>query len=338
MKLTEHHSLKQMNTFGMDVRARYYGEVQDTGSLQALFSGGQELPGPLLVLGGGSNVLFTGDFPGTVLRMRLQGRQVVETHPGQVVVEVMAGEDWDELVAWTVENGWGGLENLSLIPGQAGTSPIQNIGAYGVELKDVFVSLTALEKSNASLHTFSHADCRFGYRDSIFKREARDRYIIVSIRLRLSTRDHNIQTGYGAILQELKAMGVEQPGIASVRQAVCNIRNSKLPDPKQTGNAGSFFKNPVVARDHFEKIQLNHPGVVAFPVDGGMKLAAGWLIEQAGWKGYRKGDAGVHERQALVLVNHGNATGKEMIALARNIQHSVQEKFGVALEPEVNIL
>jgi UDP-N-acetylmuramate dehydrogenase len=175
MKLTEHHSLKQMNTFGMDVRARYYCEVHDADTLQALFSGGQELPEPWLVLGGGSNVLFTGDFPGTVLRIRLLGRKVVETHPDHVVVEIMAGEDWDELVAWTVDNGWGGLENLSLIPGQAGTSPIQNIGAYGVELRDVFESLTALEKSSGTLHTFSHADCRFGYRDSIFKREARDR-------------------------------------------------------------------------------------------------------------------------------------------------------------------
>lgn len=283
-------------------------------------------------------MLFTEDFPGTVLHIRLPGKRIVMQHQDHVIIEAQAGENWDDIVQWTVENGWGGLENLSLIPGQTGTSPIQNIGAYGVEIKDVFHSLDALDKKTGKLQTFAADECDFGYRYSIFKGPARDRFIIMSVQMKLTSRAHKINIGYGAIAQELELMQVVNPSVAEVRTAICNIRNSKLPDPKVTGNAGSFFKNPVVSHEFYNTLIKENPGVVAFPAGKDMKLAAGWLIEKAGWKGYRKGDAGVHQQQALVLVNHGNASGKEIVDLAMEIQKSVKGLFDVHLEPEVNIM
>lgn len=338
MTILEHVSLKKYNTFGIDISARYFAEIHSPESLPVIFSG-KTVPTPRhMVLGGGSNVLFTGDFDGLIVRMCNKGRQVVEEQPGALLLKVQAGEEWDELVAWCVDQGWGGLENLSLIPGQAGTSPMQNIGAYGVELKDVFHSLEAFEKSSGQTRVFGPGDCRFGYRDSYFKREGRDRFVITSVCFRLSTGKHRVHTGYQALAMELEQRGVRHPGIREVRDAVIGIRQKKLPDPENLGNAGSFFKNPVVSLQAFRHLQAVHPGIVAFPDKGGMKLAAGWLIEQAGWKGYRKGDAGVHDRQALVLVNHGNASGKEILDLGMAVRASVQAEFGVDLEPEVNIV
>jgi UDP-N-acetylmuramate dehydrogenase len=338
MTILEHVSLKEYNTFGIDISARYFLEVHAPESLRTVFSNKTLSGGRHIVLGGGSNVLFTGDFDGLVLRMCNKGKQVVAQQPDSLVLKVQAGEEWDALVEWCVGQGWGGLENLSLIPGQVGTSPMQNIGAYGVELKDVFHSLEAFEKKTGELREFDSADCRFGYRDSFFKGAGRDRFVITSVCLKLSTRNHRINTSYGALSQELEQRGINDPGIRDVRQAVVAIRQKKLPDPEIIGNAGSFFKNPVVSLDTFERLQKAHPGLVAFPEQAKMKLAAGWLIEQAGWKGYRKGDAGVHDRQALVLVNHGNASGREVAALGMAIKASVMEQFSVELETEVNII
>ncbi len=336
--MQQNYPLKHLNTFGLDVKARYFLEVNDSATLLQVFAQGAFLPQPCMILGGGSNVLFTRDYPGTVIRIKTQGKQLISSHPDHVIVELQAGEEWDQLVEWTVENNWGGLENLSLIPGQAGTSPIQNIGAYGVELKDVFYSLEALEINTGTRHTFFAKDCQFGYRYSIFKGPAKNRFVILSVRFRLTRGHHPLKTGYGALARELQAMGVQQPTIANVRKAVCTIRNSKLPDPKVTGNAGSFFKNPVVDAERFNKLSARHPELVAYPAPEGMKLAAGWLIEKAGWKGFRRNDAGVHPHQALVLVNYGNATGTQILELSREIQQSVARKFGVELQPEVNIL
>ncbi len=338
MGILEHVSLRKYNTFGIDVSARFFMEVHSLEELRAVFMD-KDLAGKRhMVLGGGSNILFTGDFDGVVLRMCNEGKQVVEHKTDSLVLKVGAGEDWDALVAWCVNQGWGGLENLSLIPGQVGTSPMQNIGAYGVELKDVFHSLEAFEKKTGQVRVFGPADCRFGYRDSFFKREGRDHFVITSVCLKLSIGLHRINTSYGTLAHELEALGFDNPGIQDVRKAVVAIRQKKLPDPAILGNAGSFFKNPVVSLETFRRLQKAHPGLVAFPDQAGMKLAAGWLIEQAGWKGYRKGDTGVHEHQALVLVNHGNATGEEIAALGMAVKASVFEQFAVELEPEVNII
>jgi UDP-N-acetylmuramate dehydrogenase len=330
--------LKELNTFGIDVKAGLYTEVHSHDELQSLMVNGVFSEKPHLILGGGSNILFTGDYPGLVIRLMLKGKKIIERQGDHVIIEARAGEDWDELVGWAIQNELGGLENLSLIPGQAGTAPIQNIGAYGVELKDCFDSLQALEKQSGKIINFTADECDFGYRYSIFKGPAKDRYIILSIRLRLTHTSHIINTSYGSISQQLESMGIQEPGIADVRQAVCAIRSSKLPDPKLTGNAGSFFKNPVIELETFKKIKKKHPEVIAFPFEEYVKLAAGWLIEKAGWKGFRRDHAGVHHQQALVLVNHGNATGLEILQLAQEIQQSVKDTFGVTLEPEVNIL
>lgn len=338
MTIPEHVSLKQYNTFGVDVRARYFMEVTDPEMLYGVFPWTGQWGSSHLVLGGGSNVLFTTDFPGLVLRMQNKGREVVGESDDHVLLNVQAGEDWDGLVDWCVGQDWGGLENLSLIPGQAGTSPMQNIGAYGVEVKDVFHSLRAFDKTTGTILTFGQTECRFGYRNSYFKQEGRDRYVIVSVCFRLTTGNHRINTSYAALAGELDRQGISQPGIRDVRDAVIRIRESKLPDPAELGNAGSFFKNPVVSLQAFQRIRETHPEIVAYPDQAGIKLAAGWLIEKAGWKGYRRGDAGVHDRQALVLVNHGKAGGKEIAALGDAIRTSVSELFGVELETEVNII
>lgn len=338
MQIKEYQSLKKYNTFGIDVKARYFAEVSSLAELRQVFERFPAETHPHLVLGGGSNLLLTSDFEGLVIRMSIKGIEISGDDEQEVVVKAAAGEDWDNFVSFCIDRGWGGLENLSLIPGQVGSSPIQNIGAYGVELKDCFEQLDAYEKSTAEVCTFFAKDCRFGYRDSFFKREGRNRFVILSVSFRLRKSDHRLKMGYGAIQSELAKQGISKPGIAEVREVVCSIRRSKLPDPAITGNAGSFFKNPVVDLHKFEALQKQHPAIVAFPDKGGMKLAAGWLIEQAGWKGYRQGDAGVHPLQALVLVNHGIATGKEILHLSERIKISVFEHFGVELQTEVNII
>ncbi len=337
MLIKESYPLKHLNTFGMDVSARYYARITSRDDLPGIF----EEPGfqtrPHLVLGGGSNLLFRGDYDGTVLHMDLRGKKIVAEDPKNIFLEAAAGEPWDEMVAFCVNNGWGGLENLSLIPGQTGSSPIQNIGAYGTELKDHFHSLEAWCKESGRIRTFNRSACRFDYRNSFFKQEGKDKYIILSVTFCLE-KNPVIRTDYGGLEKELRNMGCSNPGIADVRAAVCKIRESKLPDPEVTGNAGSFFKNPVVAEHVYHQLKNTHPDIVAYPGNGGIKLAAGWLIDQAGWKGHRHGDAGVHPKQALVLINHGKATGTDILNLADQIQDSVKEHFGVILEPEVNIV
>ncbi|MBW6497494.1 MAG: UDP-N-acetylmuramate dehydrogenase [Bacteroidales bacterium] len=338
MRIIENHSLKSLNTFGIDVSARYFAEVETLNELQQVYDLFPIETTPHLLLGGGSNLLFTDHYEGLVIKINLKGIEVVEENESEVVVKAAAGEDWDQFVSFCVLHGWGGLENLSLIPGHVGSSPIQNIGAYGVELKDCFESLEAFEKDNGQVRYFSAQACQFGYRDSIFKREAKGKYVILSVNFRLRKKNHLLNLGYGAIQAELQQRGVLQPTIADVREVVCSIRQSKLPDPAVTGNAGSFFKNPVVEQSVFERLKAEYPGLVAFPDKGGMKLAAGWLIEQAGWKGFREGDAGVHPLQALVLVNYGKASGGEIAALSEKIKASVSKTFGVSLETEVNIV
>ncbi len=335
--ISNNHSLKALNTFGMSVRAKYYARIESPEDLSSLMDQAIYKENPHFLLGGGSNVLFTGDVDGLIIHMATKGMEVTGQEPGKIYLKVQAGEVWDDLVAHCVSKGWGGLENLSLIPGQVGSSPIQNIGAYGVELKDYFHQLTALHKSSKTITTFNKESCRFGYRDSIFKREARDEYIILSVTFCLHTHP-KIKTDYGSIARELENMKIDNPGIADVRKAVCRIRESKLPDPDIVGNAGSFFKNPVIPVTEFENIRKQFPDIVFYPDKGGIKLAAGWLIEKAGWKGFRRGDAGVHEKQALVLINYGNANGNDILNLSREISSAVKKKFGVLLEPEVNIV
>lgn len=291
------------------------------------------------ILSGGSNILLARDLDELVLHIAISGISVEEETDDHVVVRAMAGENWHEFVMWSLERDFGGLENLSLIPGCVGTSPIQNIGAYGVELSDVFVSCEAMNIETQELVEFSKEECRFGYRDSIFKNEVKGQYIITSVALKLTKKNHRLFTQYGAIENELQEFGVVQPTIQDVSNAVIKIRQSKLPNPKEIGNSGSFFKNPVLTKKRFESFQKEFPQTPFYELeDGRFKIPAAWLVEQIGFKGERYGDAGVHERQALVLVNYGSATGIEIIELSEKIKSKVKEIFSVALETEVNII
>ncbi len=336
MQVLENFPLKDLNTFGVAANARYYAAFDSIASLNDIMS---KYPGqPLLILGGGSNVLLTKDFEGLVLKNDICGIRKVSEDAEFVYIRAGAGENWHQFVLHTIEQGWGGLENLSLIPGCVGASPMQNIGAYGVEIKDVFEQLTAFHLNERSNYTFRAQACEFGYRESVFKRKYKGQFVIADVTFRLR-KQPVLNTSYGAIAAELKARGIEHPTIRDVSDVVISIRQSKLPDPKETGNAGSFFKNPSITIPQFDALKKQYPDIVAYlNPDGTMKLAAGWLIEQAGWKGYRQGDAGVHARQALVLVNHGQATGAEIVALSEQIIASIKEKFGVELEREVNIV
>ncbi|RDY58123.1 UDP-N-acetylmuramate dehydrogenase [Flagellimonas nanhaiensis] len=337
MNIQENISLKHYNTFGIDVKARFFVEITGLAQLQKILE--LEAYPNRFVISGGSNMLLTKDINALVMHINLKGISIVDEDEDTVEIKVMAGENWHELVLWTLDHGYGGLENLSLIPGNTGTAPIQNIGAYGVELKDVFASCVAMEVDTGELVTFDHESCNFGYRDSIFKGEAKNKYIITSVNLKLTKKNHTLNTGYGAIEGELKKVGIVYPTIRNISDAVIAIRQSKLPDPEELGNSGSFFKNPVISKKAFEKLKKAHPNVPSYQMDDNqVKIPAGWLIEQCGFKGKRKGDAGVHEKQALVLVNYGNATGKEIVELAEEIQEEVAQKFGVTLQPEVNII
>ena len=332
----ENKSLKNLNSFGIDALARYFAVFSSADELADLieWAGGRRR----LVLGGGSNILLTGDIDGIVLQNAIRGIDQVDEDEEHVYVRAGAGENWAGFVDYCIGRDWAGLENLSLIPGSVGAAPIQNIGAYGVELESVFLELDAWSIVERKVRTFTLGDCEFGYRDSVFKRQSRDQFVILSVLLRLRKRPI-FHTAYGAIREELERMGVKELGIRAISQAVIAIRRSKLPDPAQIGNAGSFFKNPTVPDEQFSRLQSTFPGIVGHPIVlGSTKLAAGWLIEQCGWKGYRRGDAGVHERQALVLVNYGNAKGAEISRLGEEIAASVRDKFGVTLEREVNVL
>jgi UDP-N-acetylmuramate dehydrogenase len=337
MQLREEISLKPYNTFGIDVRARFFAEALTEEDVIGLAGNLQDVHLPLLILGGGSNILFTKDFTGTVMKISLKGIRVIKEDEETVWVKASAGENWDDLVKFCVDKGWGGLENLSAIPGTAGTSPVQNIGAYGVEMKDTFCELEAFDLESRVKRIFSKEECGFGYRESIFKLQYKGRFIILNVTFRLSKKPI-LCLDYGNIREELALMKVGHPVIGEVREAVCRLRSRKLPDPAVTGNAGSFFKNPVILLPQFENLKQSFPGIVSFPQEGKIKLAAAWMIEQCGWKGKRTGNAGVHLTQPLVLVNHGNATGIEIINLSDEIRQSVYQKFGVMLETEVNII
>jgi UDP-N-acetylmuramate dehydrogenase len=334
------NSLRHLNTFGFDVKARELYIISDVKQLEALRLGcAWVATGDFLVLGGGSNILLTGDVEKPVIKIDIKGISVVDETEDHCTVVSGAGEPWHDFVLWCIDRNLGGLENLSLIPGQVGAAPMQNIGAYGVEIKDSFCWLKAFRLSDGNIIEFDAASCAFGYRESVFKRALKGQYIITEVAFRLSKKNHKVSVGYGAIKQELDAMGISNPGIRDVSAAVIRIRQSKLPDPKKLGNSGSFFKNPVVSTLHFQTIKARFPDVVAYPAGiNQMKLAAGWLIEKVGLKGYRDGPVGVHERQALVLVHYGGGRGAQILALAQKVQKAVEETFGVQLEPEVNIL
>ncbi|PTQ69929.1 UDP-N-acetylmuramate dehydrogenase [Pseudomonas sp. GV071] len=336
MKLSEQVSLKPLNSFGVDVKAALFAEADNDADVRAALQLAEQRQLPLLVIGGGSNLLLTGDVQALVLRMASRGIRIVEDGE-QVLIEAEAGEPWHPFVQWTLAQGLVGLENLSLIPGTVGAAPMQNIGAYGVEIKDVFHSLTALDRQTGELREFGLADCNFAYRDSLFKQQA-GRWLILRVRFVLS-RQQTLHLEYGPVRQRLSEQGIDSPTASDVSRAICLIRAEKLPDPAVLGNAGSFFKNPLVSAELAAKVRAEHADVVAYPqADGQVKLAAGWLIERAGWKGFREGDAGVHKLQALVLVNYGGATGSELLALAKRIQADVLAKFGVELEIEPNVL
>jgi UDP-N-acetylmuramate dehydrogenase len=335
MQIEHQVSLRSFNTFGMDATASHLVRCASVDSVLELMD--TPIAEKLLVLGGGSNILFTRNVEGVVLKNEIRGIEVIDSDDEFVRVRAGAGENWHALVCFCVEKGYGGMENLSLIPGNAGASPIQNIGAYGVELKDIFDSLEAVHIGDKSLHTFHAADCGFGYRESVFKSRYRNQFIITSVTFRLRKKPV-FHIEYGPIRQELERMAVKELSIKAIARAVINIRSSKLPDPSVIGNAGSFFKNPVVDQQQFGQISSAFPDVVSFPApDEKFKLAAAWLIEQCGWRGYRRGDAGCHDKQALVLVNYGRARGSEIRDLANEIIASVFRKFGVQLETEVNI-
>jgi UDP-N-acetylmuramate dehydrogenase len=350
MEILSDFPLFRFNTFGIEASAKEYMEVKNEGELHQLVRDRKLGSKQLLFLGGGSNILFTGDYNGTVIKISTSGKEIISEDEETIVLKVAAGEDWDSLVEYCVNQGWAGLENLSGIPGQVGSSPIQNIGAYGTELKDQFESLEGVNLCTGETFVYDAERCQFGYRDSIFKRALKGRVVISSVVFRLNKKP-GYNLSYQALKQKLESVSGDRITLQKVRDAVLEIRSSKLPDPKIIGNAGSFFKNPVVKAKQLEELKDRFPGIVSYPVSltpftpqptGGevssYKLAAGWLIEQCGWKGYRSGDAGVHKDQALVLVNHGRATGMEILELAGKIQRSVKERFGVMLEREVNVV
>ena len=336
MHIEDNVSLKPYNTFGIEVTADRFLRVTDMAILQEALNSFS--PKDFFLLSGGSNVLFTSPFSGLVLYLDVKGRTIISESENAVTVRAMCGENWHDLVLWSIDMGFGGIENLALIPGKAGTAPVQNIGAYGVELKDILLGLEAVEISTGKIRYFSNAECNFGYRDSIFKQAEKGNYVIWSIDLALSKTSHQIKTEYGDIQRELKQEGITRAEPYDVARAVIHIRQSKLPDPKKIGNSGSFFKNPIIPLTQFQHLKNTYPDLPGYPqTEEQIKVPAGWLIEKLGYKGCRRGDAGVHEKQALVLVNYGKATGMEILELAREIQEGVRTCFGILIEPEVNI-
>jgi UDP-N-acetylmuramate dehydrogenase len=336
MTLKNNISLKPFNTFGIDVNASKFVSIDSLQNLKDILNTN---PLDLLILGGGSNMLLTKDVEALVLQINLKGISVISSFKNSVHVEVAAGENWHELVCWCLNKDFGGLENLSLIPGNVGTAPIQNIGAYGVELKDSFISCKAIHIHTKELRTFTKEECNFGYRNSVFKQELKGQYIITSVVFELSRYDHSLKTNYGAIEAELQNSAIETPTIQDVSKAVISIRNSKLPDPKIIGNSGSFFKNPVISYSKFEVLQNQFPQIQHYKIsENAVKIPAGWLIDTAGFKGKTFGDFGVHTKQALVLVNYGGASGKDILNLSQQIQKAVKYIFDIDLETEVNIL
>ncbi len=330
--------LKPFNTFGIAVNANYFIEINDEIELISILKNDKYKALPKLILGRGSNVLFTSDYQGLVIKNAILGIETIAEDDDSVVLKVGAGEIWHQLVVYAVDKGYGGIENLSLIPGTVGAAPMQNIGAYGVEVKDVFESLEALNKETLKIETFRFEDCQFGYRQSIFKNKLKDKYIITAVSLKLS-KHPILNTSYGAIEEILASEGITSPTIKEVSQAVIKIRQSKLPDPTEIGNAGSFFKNPTIGAIDYEGLKAEYPEIPGYEQpNNAVKVPAGWLIENCGWKGKTLGEIGVHKNQALVLVNYGNGKGVDLKNLALDIQQSVSEKFGIELEMEVNVI
>jgi len=333
---SEHNiSLKHYNTFGVDVNARTFSKVTSIDELHEIISKDKDV----FILGGGSNLLLTKDIDKHVLFINIKGIEVLKETESHAYIKSYAGENWHEFVLWCIGHGYGGLENLSLIPGNVGTSPIQNIGAYGVEIKDTFHSLETIDFENCTKYTFNKKECEFGYRNSIFKNDLKGKHIITSVVFKLTKINHKLNFSYGAIASELEKKTIEKPTIKDISDAVINIRNSKLPDPKEIGNSGSFFKNPIISKEHFENLQKKYLEIPSFIIsDTEVKVPAAWLIEQCGFKGKRYGDTGTHEKQALVLVNYGNAKGKDIFKLAKKIQKTIKETYNINLDIEVNVL
>ena len=345
MKIQENTSLKPYNTFGVEAHAKYFAEVNSIEELVSIISQYKKLLTenpqklPLMFLGGGSNILLIKDFDGLVVKLNLKGISEEMMNETDVLVTANSGENWHRFVSYCLENNYGGLENLSLIPGNVGTSPMQNIGAYGVEIKDIFVNCKVLNLETLGIEDFDREKCNFGYRDSIFKQEGKGKYVILEVTFALTTVNHKIKTEYGAIKAELEKMNIQKPTIQDVSKAVVSIRQSKLPDPKVTGNAGSFFKNPTVPKKQFEGLQHNFPEIPFYPTGNMVKIPAGWLIEQCGWKGKQIGNVASHELQALVIINKtGQASGQEIFDFSTQIISSVKNKFGIELEREVNVV
>ena len=329
-------SLKAYNTFGLDYKADCVIHIDSEEEAKSLFKGEKTFNGPLFIVGGGSNLLFTADYHGTILHPEIGGIRIEENNQEYALISAGAGVSWDSLVEWTVNKGLGGMENLSLIPGLVGAAPVQNIGAYGVEVKDMIETVRAVSTEDGSVREFNNNECRFGYRNSIFKNEEKGRYLVTRVYFKLRIKP-SLKLDYGSLNDEIKNLG--EINLKNIRQAVINIRRSKLPDPEIIGNAGSFFKNPVIPNAEAERLKEMFPKMPLYSdISGGTKLAAGWLIDQCGLKGYRKGNAGVHENQALVLVNYGSASGTEIVQLSEFVNKAVLEKFGVSLEREVEIV
>ncbi len=335
MEIQQNISLKNYNTFGIDVNAKRFISIRSVHELQQLIVKEKSL----FLISGGSNMLLTKDINDLVVHINTEGICIDREDDNSVYLTVNAGENWHDFVLWCIDQNYGGIENLSLIPGNVGTCPIQNIGAYGVEVKDVITKVEAVSIETGKLVQFSNAECKFGYRNSIFKNEVKGKYIITSVSFKLTKKDHVLNTSYGAIETELASKNITNPTIKTVSDAVIAIRQSKLPDPKEIGNSGSFFKNPVISKSLFENLKEKFPNIPSYSVsDEEIKVPAGWLIEQSGFKGKRFGDYGVHEKQALVLVNYGNASGKDIYSLAQEIQTTIKENFGIDLEIEVNVI
>ncbi|KEO73842.1 UDP-N-acetylmuramate dehydrogenase [Anditalea andensis] len=337
MNIQENISLREFNTFGFDKKARFFIEVHTNEEVNKALEFAKDVDLPVFILGGGSNILLTQDLHAVVIKMNIQGLELIQENGEAILVKVGAGVSWHEFVLKAIKNGWAGVENLSLIPGTVGASPMQNIGAYGVEIEEVFHSLEAIDRASGTISLFDHPQCMFGYRDSIFKHAAKDKYIITYVSFRLyKTPKFNIS--YGAITDTLKKLNQKDLTLKAVSDAVIHIRQSKLPDPKLIGNAGSFFKNPTIPAEQFKELQSQYPHMPGYENEAGIKVPAAWLIEQAGWKGKRFGEIGVHEYQPLVLVNYGQGDGQEIVKLSKDIQADILKKFGITLHPEVNFI
>ena len=337
MEIINDYSLKKYNTFGIEANAKQFVTVETVDELKTILK--ENKFQKKFILGGGSNMLLTKNIDALVIHINLKGKKIIKENDDFVWVESQAGENWHEFVLWTINQNFGGLENMSLIPGNIGTTPIQNIGAYGTEIKDTFISCETINIVNQEIKIFYNQDCNFGYRESVFKNELKNQYIITSVVFKLTRRKHKINISYGDIQAELLKNNIEKPSLSDVSNAVISIRQSKLPDPKVLGNSGSFFKNPILLKSDFKKIHAKFPEMKFYEISiTEVKVPAGWLIEQAGFKGKRFGDAGIHANQALVLVNYGNATGQEILAISKNIQKTVFDTFGIHIEAEVNVI